>query len=345
MTLNASLTSAEAARVLVVSESFHDLPAARRVLEEAGCQVTYIWPPVPLSELSAEQVAQADAIVMGRVLTSPAELGLARRARVVALHTSGHDNIDIAAASNQGVLVTNVRGVNAEVCADFGMGLILAASRQIVLGDKSIRGGHWFSKTISSPDVSGATLGVIGLGLIGKALVRRAEAFDMRILAFTRTPDHDFAARYGVEYVPLDTLLESADVVSLTTSLSPSNVGMIGERELRLMKPSAVLVNIARGELIDEAALYQALKGGWIAGAGLDVFCQEPLTSSPFFELDNVVLTPHMAGLTNGAKTRAAVRAAKNALAVLAGQVPDDAVNPQAAQVWQERQTEVMHGG
>jgi phosphoglycerate dehydrogenase-like enzyme len=183
-------------------------------------------------------------------------------------------------------------------------------------------------------DLFGATMGVIGLGQIAKAFVRRAHAFGMRIIVHTRTPDQGFGQQYGIEYAPLDAVLRQADVVGLFASLDNVSRHMIGEQELRLMKPTAYFLNIARGELVDEAALTRALRSGAIAGAGIDVFGQEPLLQSALFELPNCVLTPHQAGLTEGGKTGAALRAARNALQALEGDVPRDAVNPHA---WTDR--------
>ena len=321
-------------RIVVISDSFRDLPPAIETLDGSGHQVTYVPALTPWKDLEAahrRDLAEARAVVMGRVLGIDAgALQLAPNLRIVALHTSGCDNVDIAEASRRGVLVTNVKGVNAEQCAEFAMGLMIAVVRKIVTGDQAIRAGLWASRTQSSMDLFGATMGVIGLGQIAKAFVRRAQAFGMRVLVHTRTPDPDFAKASGVEYVPLDDLLRQADVVGLFASLDTASRHMIGERELGLMKPSAHLLNIARGELVDEPALVRALRARRIAGAGIDVFEQEPLLHSGLFELDNVVLTPHQAGLTHGGKTGAAVRAARNALQALEGRIPCDAVNPHA---------------
>jgi phosphoglycerate dehydrogenase-like enzyme len=322
-------------RILVVSDSFHDLPEAVALLGASGHQVGFVRSLKRLQDIGEDEapvrVRDADAIIMGRVMTvDAAALELARNLKVIALHTSGRDNVDIAAATRRGVLVTNVKGVNAEQCADFAMALMLAAVRKVVLGDRAIRQGRWAADTGSSLDVTGATLGLIGLGQIGRAVVRRAVGFNMRILVNTRTPDAEFAARHAAVFVSLDELLEAADIVCVTASLTPETVGLIGERELARMKPSAYLVNIARGELVDEAALYRALAAGRIAGAGLDVFATEPLYESPLFALGNVVLTPHQAGLTASGKLGAALRAARSALQALAGDLPPDALNPEA---------------
>lgn len=316
-------------RITIISDSLTELPAAMKALDGSGHALTFVDGLVPFPEIAARglaDLAATDAIVMGRVMgCDAAALDLVPNARVIALHTSGTDNIDLDAAAARGIAVTNVKGVNAAQCAEFSIGLMLAVTRQIPAGDAAIRAGKWAAETDSSMDVVGATFGLVGLGQIGREAAIRAHAFGMRILCHTRTPDPTLTETLGVTYVPLDRLLADADVVSLYASLTPQTRGMIGRAELARMKPTAYLVNIARGELVDEAALTDTLRAGRIAGAALDVFETEPLTASPLFDLDNVVLTPHMAGLTRRAKSDAAALAVENALAVLDGR---PALNP-----------------
>jgi phosphoglycerate dehydrogenase-like enzyme len=333
-----SMNALPPGKILVISDSFHELPEAVALLRDSPHRVGYIHALKKFRNITPDEtpvsVAEAEAIVMGRVMTvDEAALDLAPKLRVIALHTSGSDNVDLAAATKRGILVTNVKGINAEQCADFAMGLMLSTVRQIVRGDKAIREGKWASETLSSHDVVGATLGMIGLGQIGKAVVKRAFGFDMNILAYTRTPDQTFAERYGITHTSLEHLLKTSDIICLTASLTPETYHMIAEKEFNLMKKTAFFINIARGELVDETALYNTLKNERIAGAGLDVFEEEPLFKSPLFDLENVVLTPHQAGLTISGKTGAALRAARNALQVLAGETPKDAINPEAAEV------------
>ncbi len=319
-------------RILVLSDSLREQAPAVEALKRSGHDVAWVDGLLPLGGVARRvDLSEVDALVTGRVMgLDGGALALLPRARVLALHTSGSDNVDLAAATARRVVVTNVKGVNAEVCAEFSLGLMLAVTRAIRTGDHAIRAGEWAARTQSSLDLWGATLGVVGLGMIGRAAVRRAAAFGMRILCFTRTPDQAFAERHDVAYADLDAVLREADVVSLYASLAPDTRGMIGAREIGLMKPTAFLVNIARGELVDEAALTEALQERRIAGAGLDVFETEPLLDSPLFALDNVVLTPHQAGLAAGAKAAAALRAVNNALAALEGRMPPDAINPEA---------------
>lgn len=316
-------------KIVVISDSLHELPKAVAALHASAHDVAYIHDLVPFRDLVSsddKRLADADAIVMGRVMNTDADaLDLVPNARVIALHTSGTDNIDLQAAAARGIAVTNVKGVNAEQCAEFSIGLMLAITRQIRRGDIAIREGRWAADTQGSLDVFGATFGMIGLGQIGRAAARRAKAFGMRIICHTRTPDMAFAAELGIEYCDKETVMRNADVVSVYASLNPSTRHMIGAAEIAMMQPHAYLVNIARGELIDEAALAEALAQRKIAGAALDVFEVEPLTKSPLFVLDNVILTPHMAGLTHNAKSDAALTAVLNALAVLDGK---PALNP-----------------
>ena len=319
------------AHILVISDSLHTLPKAVEALESSGHRISRIDDLIPFSEIRARglaDLASADAIVMGRVMgCDAAALALAPKVQVIALHTSGTDNVDLVTASARGIAVTNCKGVNAEQCAEFSIGLMLAITRQIRRGDIAIRAGRWAADTQGSMDVFGATFGMIGLGQIGRAAARRAKAFGMNIICHTRTPDPAFGADLNIDYLPLDAVMAQSDVISLYASLNPQTRLMIGAREIALMQPHAYLVNIARGELIDEAALTEALTEGRIAGAALDVFEFEPLTDSPLFALDNVILTPHQAGLTHNAKSAAAVGAVRNALAVLAGRVPPNLVN------------------
>jgi phosphoglycerate dehydrogenase-like enzyme len=317
--------------IVVISDSLTTLPKAVAALEQSGHAVTYVDGLIPFPDIARRglaDLASADAIVMGRVMgTDAAALALVPKVRVIAHHTSGTDNIDLGAATAQGIAVTNIKGVNAEQCAEFSIGLMLAITRQIRRGDIAIRAGRWNADTVGSMDVFGATFGMIGLGQIGRAAARRAKAFGMRLICHTRTPDPAFGAELGIEFMDKDRVMREADVVNVFASLNPSTRHIIGAREIALMQPHAYLVNIARGELIDEAALAVALAGGRIAGAALDVFEREPLVESPLFGLDNVILTPHQAGLTHNAKSDAAVLAVKNALAVLAGEMPPNLVN------------------
>jgi phosphoglycerate dehydrogenase-like enzyme len=213
--------------------------------------------------------------------------------RLVSVWGTGTDNIDLAAAAKRGVMVTNTPGVSAFSVAEHALALMLAVARRIPAQDGAVRGGAW--PRGQGVELRGKILGIVGLGAIGRRFAELGRAIGMRVVAWTMHPD----AALGFELVELDELLRSSDVVSLHVRLSPQTAGMIGAREFGLMKQSSFLVNTARGPIIDETALLEALASSRIAGAGLDVFGSEPLPAGhPLTKLSNVVLTPHSAGIT-----------------------------------------------
>jgi phosphoglycerate dehydrogenase-like enzyme len=213
--------------------------------------------------------------------------------RLVSVWGTGTDNIDLAAAARRGVMVTNTPGVSAFSVAEHALALMLAVARGIPAQDAAVRGGEW--PRGQGVELRGKTLGIVGLGAIGRRFAELGRAIGMRVVAWTMHPD----ASLGIVLVDLDELLRSSDVVSLHLRLSSQTAGMIGAREFGLMKQGAILVNTARGPIIDETALLEALASKRIAGAGLDVFTAEPLPAGhPIAKLPNVVLTPHSAGIT-----------------------------------------------
>lgn len=254
----------------------------------------------------------------------------APRLKVIARTGVGYDAIDVAAATERGVAVCTALGSNDSSVADFAMTLMLALCRQLLRGHAEVARGGW-NRPVGH-DFYGSTVGIVGLGAIGRRLVQRLVGFETRILAYDVVRDEEFARRHSVRYVELDELLRESDFVTLHAPLLPSTRGMIGERELRLMKPTAYLINAARGALIQEQALYRALKERWIAGAGLDVFENEPPVGSPLLDptLDNIILAPHMAGVTLESSVRAAIMACENVVHVLGGEAPlHHIVNPE----------------
>ncbi|MDF9757200.1 2-hydroxyacid dehydrogenase [Pseudomonas hunanensis] len=262
-------------------------------------------------------------------------LDLAPQLEVISSVSVGVDNYDIEALDQRGVLLTNTPDVLTETTADTGFALILACARRVVELDGWIRAGHWragIGPAQFGCDVQGKTLGIVGMGRIGEALARRAHAgFGMRVLYHTRSPRPEVEARYGAGYRSLDALLAESDFVCLCLPLTGATQNLIGARELALMKPSAILVNISRGRVLDEAALLQALAKRRIRGAGLDVFVQEPLAAdSPLLQLDNLVVTPHIGSATLETREAMARCAVDNLLAALAGERPTNLVNPRA---------------
>ncbi len=236
----------------------------------------------------------------------------------------GFDRVDTVAAAARQIAVTTTPGSNSEAVADFAMGLILACARLIPRLDRSMRAGAW--QPSLGVDVHSKTLGIAGLGRIGQAVARRARGFNMRILGVDPIVPQEHVAALGVEKVSLETLLSESDFITLHMPSSAATAGFIGERELQAMRSSAFLINTARGPLVDEQALADALRNGQIAGAGLDVFADEPRTDSPFADFDNVIVSPHIAGATVESTAKMAESAVDNAIAVLSGSWPREIV-------------------
>jgi phosphoglycerate dehydrogenase-like enzyme len=248
--------------------------------------------------------------------------------RHIARFGVGYDSIDVDAATGRGIVVTVTPGANTEAVADHTFGLMLALAHRIVCDDRAMRRGEW--PGLIRGDIWRKTLGVIGLGRIGRAVARRCGGFDMPILAYEPAPDAAFVAAHGIELVELDDVFRRSDIVSLHAPLSAETLALVDARRLALMKPTAYLINTARGALVDEGALEAALRTGRIAGAGLDVRAIEPSTDGRFAGFDNVVLTPHAAGRTEGTWLAGGTMAAEAVLAVLRGERPDGMVNPAA---------------
>ncbi len=240
--------------------------------------------------------------------------------RVVARWGVGFDAIDLDAATRHRVAVCTAVGSNHEAVADYAFALMCALQRGLRHNTRMVMQGVW--RTEFRPAIWRSTVGIVGLGRIGKAVARRCRGFDIRLLATEPAPDLAFVREHGVELLPLEALLRAADVVTLHCPASPATRYMINRERLALMKPGAYLINTARGPIVDEVALYEALASGRIAGAGLDVFEQEPLTSSPLFALDTVLLSPHQAGVDLISEVAMADRAIDAILAVRQGRAP-----------------------
>jgi phosphoglycerate dehydrogenase-like enzyme len=250
--------------------------------------------------------------------------------RVIARMGLGYDRVDVAAASEVGVLVSITPGTLEPAVAEWTVTHILAVRRRLLMADRAVRAGRWKLPQVISPSLFGATVGLIGLGRIGREVVKRLAGFGCTIIGTDPIADPREWREQGVDVVDLEALLEQSDVVSLHVPLSDTTRGMIGAKELARMRRSAVLINTSRGGLIDEAALAAAIQEGRLAGAGLDVFAEEPLAvSSPLCGLNDVVLTGHIAYATEVA-ARAAAQGAIDAVVKLAGgQVPVGALNPE----------------
>lgn len=252
---------------------------------------------------------------------------------IVANCAVGYDNIDVPAATRRRIAVTNTPGVLTDSTADVAFALMLAVARRVVEGDRQVRQGqftHFAPFHFLGQDVSGKTLGIIGMGRIGQAVARRAAGFHMPIIYSSRTRlPADKEAAIGAIYKDLDTVLRESDFLSLHVPLTPQTHHLVGADQLRLMKPSAILINTARGPVIDEAALLRALRERWIRGAGLDVYENEPILTPGLIECDNAVLLPHVGSATIDTRTRMAELATQNLLAGLRGNTPPNCLNPE----------------
>jgi glyoxylate reductase len=251
--------------------------------------------------------------------------------RVISNFAVGYDNIDVPAASERGVLICNTPEVLTNATADHTWALLLAAARRIPESIAYVRDGKW--KTwgpllLLGREVSGATIGIVGLGRIGKEVAKRARGFDMRVLAFDPFEDAAFAKEHGITYVPLEQLVAESDFVTLHVALTDETHHLIGATELSRMKPTAILVNASRGQVVDTAALVDALRSGSILGAALDVTDPEPLSADhPLVNMTSCIVVPHTASATVQTRDRMAELAAKNLLAGLSGERPPAAVN------------------
>jgi lactate dehydrogenase-like 2-hydroxyacid dehydrogenase len=282
--------------------------------------------PLPKAEL-IRRLRGKDGLICHIISTIDDEvLGASAALRVVANVAVGYNNIDVAAARRRAIVVTNTPDVLTETTADFAWALLMAASRRVVEADHYARSGQWRAWTwalLWGLDIHGKTLGVLGFGRIGRAVARRAGGFGMRVLYHDAVRAEDAAERQlGATYVDPDTLLRQSDFVTVHAPLLPETHHLIDEAALRKMKRTAVLVNAARGPIVDEAALAQALAEGWIAAAGLDVFEEEPKIHPGLLPLRNVVLAPHIASASHDTRLAMATLAVRNCVAVLAGGSP-----------------------
>lgn len=253
--------------------------------------------------------------------------------KVISQMAVGFDNIDIPAATARGIPIGNTPGVLTDTTADFAWTLLMAAARRVVEGDKFARAGKW--KTwgpidFLGPDVSGATLGIVGFGRIGQGMAKRAQGFDMRILYFDTQRYLEAEEKYNAQYVDLNTLLRESDFVTLHTVLSQETYHLMDDARLKMMKPLGILINTARGPVVDPAALYRALSTGTIAYAALDVTEPEPIKpDDPLLTLDNIIIAPHIASASFQTRNKMATMAAANLIAGLRGERLPNCVNPQ----------------
>jgi len=312
------------------------LPEPALAVVRQACEVQLDLQDQPLTPAALQQ-AVADKQGLLCLVTDRIDVPVLDAAvglKVVSTVAVGYDNIDVAAATQRGIVVTNTPGVVTESTADLTWSLLCSVARRIVEGDRYIRAGKWRDWTLllmAGSDIHGKTLGICGMGRIGQAVARRAQGFNMRVLYHNRQRlEPAMAAALNATWVEKHTLLHEADFVSLHVPLSTATTHFIGAAELRMMRPTAYLINAARGPVVDEAALIQALQQGWIAGAALDVFEDEPHVPPALQAMENVVLVPHVGSASVATRTRMAVMAAENLMAVLRGEPTPYVVNPAA---------------
>jgi D-3-phosphoglycerate dehydrogenase len=279
-------------------------------------------------------LGEAHAIIVRSATDIDAEaIAASPNLRVVARAGVGLDNVDVAAATAKGVMVVNAPTSNIVSAAEQAVALLLTVARHTAAASASLKSGEWQRSKFTGVEVQGRTVGVVGLGRIGVLFAQRMAAFGTRLIAYDPYLQPARAAQFGVRLVGLEELLAESDFISIHLPRTPETVGLIGEKELRLVKPTVRIINAARGGLIDEQALADAIAEGRVAGAGIDVFAKEPCTASPLFAFDNVVVTPHLGASTQEAQDKAGLAVARSVKLALQGEFVADAVNVQAGGV------------
>jgi D-3-phosphoglycerate dehydrogenase len=310
---------------------------AESTVEALGDQVEVRWVDGPDREKLLAAVPEADALLVRSATTVDAEvLTAAAKLKIVARAGVGLDNVDVDTATERGVLVVNAPTSNIHSAAEHALALLLSAARQIPAADASLREHAWKRSSFSGTEIFGKTVGVVGLGRIGQLVAQRLAAFGAHIVAYDPYVSPARAAQLGIELLTLDELLVRADFISVHLPKTPETAGLIDKEALAKTKPGVIIVNAARGGLVDEAALAEAVTSGHVRAAGIDVFTSEPCTDSPLFDLPQVVVTPHLGASTTEAQDRAGTDVAESVKLALAGEFVPDAVNVGAGVVSEE---------
>jgi len=310
------------------------IPTAGIALLKEKHDVTQADHVLSKQELIAS-IGSVDALICASTAVDAEVLVAAKKLKVISKLAVGYDNIDIEAAGKRNVTVTNAPGVLNQTVAEFAFAHILALARKVLLSDQYVRAGRfeqepWTFDLMVGTEISGKTVGIIGFGSIGRSMVPMARGFGMQVLYTNRKGEiDDYASDPGVQYADKEMLLRESDIVVLIVPLTAETEHMITAAELSLMKQTALLVNMARGKVIKESDLVDALKAGIIAGAGLDVFEFEPKVSKELFSMPNTILTPHVGSATEEARAQLSIKAAQNAIAVLTGEACENIVNQQ----------------
>jgi D-3-phosphoglycerate dehydrogenase len=310
---------------------------AESTVDALGDQIEVRWVDGPDREKLLAAVPDADALLVRSATKVDAEvLAAAPKLKIVARAGVGLDNVDVDAATERGVLVVNAPTSNIHSAAEHALALLLAAARQITEADASLRAHTWKRSSFSGTEIFGKTAGIVGLGRIGQLVAQRLAAFNAHIVAYDPYVSHARAAQLGIELLSLDELLGRADFISVHLPKTPETAGLIDKEALAKTKPGVIIVNAARGGLVDEAALAEAVRSGHVRAAGIDVFASEPCTDSPLFELPQVVVTPHLGASTAEAQDRAGTDVAGSVKLALAGEFVPDAVNVGGGTVTEE---------
>ncbi|BBY07817.1 phosphoglycerate dehydrogenase [Mycobacterium noviomagense] len=310
---------------------------AESTVAALGDQVEVRWVDGPDREKLMAAVPEADALLVRSATTVDAEvLAAAPKLKIVARAGVGLDNVDVEAATARGVLVVNAPTSNIHSAAEHALALLLAAARQIPAADASLRGHEWKRSSFSGTEIVGKTVGIVGLGRIGQLVAQRLAAFGTQLVAYDPYVSPARAAQLGIELTSLDELLAQSDFISVHLPKTPETAGLIDKEALAKTKPGVIIVNAARGGLVDEEALADAVGSGHVRAAGIDVFAKEPCTDSPLFELAQVVVTPHLGASTAEAQDRAGTDVAESVKLALAGEFVPDAVNVGAGAVSEE---------
>ncbi|MDT5127853.1 MAG: D-3-phosphoglycerate dehydrogenase / 2-oxoglutarate reductase [Mycobacterium sp.] len=301
---------------------------AQSTVAALGDQVEVRWVDGPDREKLLAAVPDADALLVRSATTVDAEvLAAGTKLKIVARAGVGLDNVDVDAATARGVLVVNAPTSNIHSAAEHALALLLAAARQIAPADASLRERTWKRSSFSGTEIYGKTVGVVGLGRIGQLVAARLAAFGTHVVAYDPYVSPARAAQLGIELLSLDELLGRSDFISVHLPKTKETAGLIGKEALAKTKPGVIIVNAARGGLIDEEALAEAVTSGHVRAAGIDVFASEPTTDSPLFDLPQVVVTPHLGASTEEAQDRAGTDVAASVKLALAGEFVPDAVN------------------
>jgi len=322
--------------VAVADSVFPNLDPARAVLSRIGADLSLADKPTPDTIIQISR--NADAVLVTYAKITADMIRQMARCRIISRFGIGVDNVDIAAATDAGMVVTRVPDYCTDEVSDHTLALLLALVRKIPFANSSVHAGRWEMSAVAPIHrLRGRLLGLVGFGRIPQLVAPKAKAFGVKVVTYDPFVSHEVTAAAGVEKVDFADLVRTSDYVSIHTPLIPATQGLFNAEVFRQMKPTAYLINTARGPIVDEAALAHALDAGQLAGAALDVLSQEPPTASPLLGRDNVILTPHMSFYSVESLVELQTKAAEEVVRVLTGQLPRNPVNPEVMKTHRER--------